>query len=71
MDRKAKAVVCREWGQPVQVETITVEGPKRGEITLKVAACGVMAEYATMHVDNCVKSTNPCPCRMPPLLAVR
>ena len=55
MDRKAKAVVCREWGQPVQVETITVEGPKRGEITLKIAACGVMAEYATMHVDNCVK----------------
>jgi|SRR5680860_166080 len=41
MDRKAKAVVCREWGQPVQVETITVEGPKRGEITLKIAACGV------------------------------
>ena len=41
MDRKAKAVVCREWGQPVQVETITVEGPRRGEITLKIAACGV------------------------------
>ena len=41
MDREAKAVVCREWGQPVQVETITVEGPGRGEITLKIAACGV------------------------------
>lgn len=41
MDRQAKAVVCREWGQPVQVETITVEGPKPGEITVKIAACGV------------------------------
>jgi S-(hydroxymethyl)glutathione dehydrogenase/alcohol dehydrogenase len=41
MDRKAKAVICREWGQPVQVETINVQGPKRNEITIKVAACGV------------------------------
>lgn len=41
MDRKAKAVVCREWGQPVKVETITVEGPRRDEITIRVAACGV------------------------------
>ncbi|MDX1799934.1 MAG: alcohol dehydrogenase catalytic domain-containing protein, partial [Marinobacter sp.] len=41
MSRQAKAVVVREWGQPVQVETITVEGPKRGEVTIKVAACGV------------------------------
>jgi Zn-dependent alcohol dehydrogenase len=41
MDRQAKAVVCREWGQPVQVETITVEGPKRDEITIKIGACGV------------------------------
>ena len=41
MDRKAKAVVCREWGQPVQVETITVEGPRRDEITIRIGACGV------------------------------
>lgn len=41
MDRQAKAVVCREWGAPLQVETITVEGPRRGEITIKVGACGV------------------------------
>ena len=25
MDRQAKAVVCREWGKPVQVEQITVD----------------------------------------------
>lgn len=41
MDRQAKAVVCREWGKPLQVETITVEGPKRNEVTVKIAACGV------------------------------
>lgn len=41
MDRQAKAVVCREWGKPLQVETITVEGPKRDEVTIKIAACGV------------------------------
>ncbi|WP_339803273.1 Zn-dependent alcohol dehydrogenase [uncultured Marinobacter sp.] len=41
MSRQAKAVVCREWGQPVQVETITVDAPKRDEVTIKVAACGV------------------------------
>ena len=45
MDRQAKAVVCREWGQPVQVETITVEGPKRDEITIKIAACGVVLTF--------------------------
>src|SRR5690554_7688273 len=41
MDRQAKAVICREWGKPVQIEQITVEGPRRGQITIKVAACGV------------------------------
>ncbi len=41
MSRQAKAVVCREWGAPIQVETITVDGPKRDEVTIKVAACGV------------------------------
>lgn len=41
MSRQAKAVVCREWGQPVQVETITVDAPRRGEVTIRVAACGV------------------------------
>ncbi|MDX1636099.1 MAG: Zn-dependent alcohol dehydrogenase [Marinobacter sp.] len=41
MTREAKAVVCREWGQPLTVETIRVAAPKRNEITIKVAACGV------------------------------
>jgi S-(hydroxymethyl)glutathione dehydrogenase/alcohol dehydrogenase len=41
MARKAKAVLCRELNKPVVVEEIEVDGPKRGEATVKLAACGV------------------------------
>ena len=41
MSRKARAALCREIGKPVVVEEITVEGPRRGEVTVKLGACGV------------------------------
>lgn len=41
MGKQAKAAVCREWNKPVSVETVTVESPRRGEVMIKVAACGV------------------------------
>src|SRR5437764_10318304 len=41
MTRKAKAVISRELNKPVVVEEISVEGPRRGEATVKLAACGV------------------------------
>src|SRR5688572_31755723 len=41
MSRQARAVVCRELNKPVVVEDITVEPPKRGEVTVKLHACGV------------------------------
>jgi NDMA-dependent alcohol dehydrogenase len=41
MARSGKAAICRELNKPVVVETITVDGPKRGEVTVKLAACGV------------------------------
>ncbi len=41
MARKGKAAICRELNKPVVVETISVDGPKRGEVTVKIAACGV------------------------------
>ena len=41
MARQAKAVICREWNKPVSVETVTVESPRRGEVMIKIAACGV------------------------------
>jgi S-(hydroxymethyl)glutathione dehydrogenase/alcohol dehydrogenase len=41
MTHTSRAVLCRELNKPVVVETITVDGPKRGEVTVKIAACGV------------------------------
>jgi S-(hydroxymethyl)glutathione dehydrogenase/alcohol dehydrogenase len=41
MTRRSKAVVYREGAASVAVEDIEVRGPERGEVTLKLAACGV------------------------------
>jgi NDMA-dependent alcohol dehydrogenase len=41
MSQRAKAVVARERGKPVAVEQIDVEAPRHGEVTLRLAACGV------------------------------
>lgn len=41
MSRKARAVVCREHNQPVRVEDTAVDAPKRGEVTVRLGACGV------------------------------
>src|SRR3954452_340979 len=60
MEYKAKAVICRELNKPVVVEQISVAGPKRGEVTVKVAACGVF------HSDlSATNGTIPMP---PPLI---
>ncbi|MFA6443737.1 MAG: Zn-dependent alcohol dehydrogenase [Sterolibacterium sp.] len=41
MSQQARAVVSREVGKPVAVETIAVEAPHHGEVMIKLAACGV------------------------------
>jgi S-(hydroxymethyl)glutathione dehydrogenase/alcohol dehydrogenase len=41
MAKSARAVICRELDQSVVVERITVQSPKRGEVMVKLAACGV------------------------------
>jgi S-(hydroxymethyl)glutathione dehydrogenase/alcohol dehydrogenase len=41
MVRKAKAALCREHNKPVTVEEIAVDAPKRGEVMVKLGACGV------------------------------
>jgi Zn-dependent alcohol dehydrogenase len=41
MAQSAWAVICRELDKPVVVERITVESPRRGEVMVKLAACGV------------------------------
>ncbi len=38
---KSKAVIFRESGKPVVVETIDVAPPRAGEVMIKLAACGV------------------------------
>ena len=47
MTRKAKAVVCRELNQPVVVEEITLDAPKRGEVMVKII-CAPMPEVDVM-----------------------
>ncbi|OZB54463.1 MAG: alcohol dehydrogenase [Thiomonas sp. 15-63-373] len=39
--RNARAVVCRGPDRPFEVETIRVEPPRRNEVTIRLAACGV------------------------------
>jgi S-(hydroxymethyl)glutathione dehydrogenase/alcohol dehydrogenase len=41
MGQKAKAVLCRRLNEPVVVEEIEVDAPKRDEVMIKLAACGV------------------------------
>jgi S-(hydroxymethyl)glutathione dehydrogenase/alcohol dehydrogenase len=41
MAKAARAVICRELDKPVLVERITVDSPQRGEVMVKLAACGV------------------------------
>jgi NDMA-dependent alcohol dehydrogenase len=41
MSQRAKAAVCREINQPVVVEEIEVESPRRNEVMIRLAACGV------------------------------
>jgi S-(hydroxymethyl)glutathione dehydrogenase/alcohol dehydrogenase len=41
MPRAAKAALCRSHNSPVVVESVQVDPPKRGEVSVKLGACGV------------------------------
>jgi len=41
MTRKAQAAICRELNRVIVVEEIAVASPGRGEVLVKLAACGV------------------------------
>lgn len=41
MAYKGKAVVCRQWNQPVSVEEIEVDAPGPNQVTIKMEAIGV------------------------------
>jgi S-(hydroxymethyl)glutathione dehydrogenase/alcohol dehydrogenase len=50
MSRRAKAVVSRQVGAPVVVETIEVQDPRHGEVTVQMSACGVC--HSDLSVTN-------------------
>jgi Zn-dependent alcohol dehydrogenase len=50
MAQLAKAAVTREIGKPITVEAIHVEAPRHGEVTVKLAACGVC--HSDLSVTN-------------------
>ena len=41
MGKRGKAAIVREYNKPVSVEEVEVESPRRGEVMVKIAACGV------------------------------
>src|SRR3954471_2613186 len=41
MARNARAAICRTHNQPITVEEISVDAPKRGEVRVRLGACGV------------------------------
>lgn len=41
MTQRSRAVVARQLGAPVAVEEIEIEAPRRGEVMIRLAACGV------------------------------
>ena len=56
MGQVGKAVIVREWNKPVSVEEVEVESPRRGEVMVKIAACGVChsdLSGATIHPVAC------------------
>ena len=60
MSKVGKAAIVREYNKPVSVEEVEVESPHRGEVMVKIAACGVC------HSDySAVNGTIPMP---PPLV---
>ena len=60
MGKRGKAAIVRERNKPVSVEEVEVESPRRGEVMVKIAACGVC------HSDfSAINGTIPMP---PPLV---
>ncbi|HEY9289294.1 MAG TPA: Zn-dependent alcohol dehydrogenase [Candidatus Dormibacteraeota bacterium] len=46
-----KAAVCRDFGQPLQVEDVELEHPRDGEVRITVKACGVCHSDLT-YIDG-------------------
>lgn len=60
MSRASKAVIYRELNKPLTIEEVFVDSPQRGEVMVKISACGVC--HSDVSVTN---GTIPLP---PPLI---
>jgi S-(hydroxymethyl)glutathione dehydrogenase/alcohol dehydrogenase len=54
-----KAAICTEFGKPVRVEDVTLEGPRRDEVRVRIAACGVCHSDLSV-VKGVLRSKLPC-----------
>jgi propanol-preferring alcohol dehydrogenase len=60
MDNTMKAAVVRDFGAPLVIEEVAVPRPERGQILVKVAACGVChTDLHAAHGDWPVKPNPP------------
>ena len=50
---KAKAAVCRAWGEPITIEEIEVAPPKEDEIMVKVAYGGLCHSDLSTWKNTC------------------
>jgi S-(hydroxymethyl)glutathione dehydrogenase/alcohol dehydrogenase len=48
MDHKMKAAVLYQAGTPLEVEEVELQGPGRGEVLVRMAACGVC--HSDLHI---------------------
>jgi S-(hydroxymethyl)glutathione dehydrogenase/alcohol dehydrogenase len=60
MPKKSKAVVCRDWAKPVEVEEIVVDSPQANQVMIQMEAIGVC--HSDLSASN---GTMPIP---PPLV---
>ena len=60
MSKTMKAAVVRAFGQPLQIEEVTVPTPGAGQVLVKIEACGVChTDLHAAHGDWPVKPNPP------------
>ncbi|HZR10282.1 MAG TPA: Zn-dependent alcohol dehydrogenase [Myxococcales bacterium] len=54
-----KAAICHEFDKPVRVEEVTLDGPRRNEVRVRIAACGVCHSDLSV-IRGILRSKLPC-----------
>jgi Zn-dependent alcohol dehydrogenase len=55
---QVKAAVCREFGQPLRIEEVTIAAPSEGEVSIRLAACAI-CHSDIMYMDGAWGGTLP------------